>query len=123
MKSSRDPRHIRRIAAVKSLFRWDFYRDQLISQPLTNEVIKKISLLDKIIKHSAPEWPISQINKIDLAILRLAVYEMKIIKTDPPKVIIDEAVEIAKTFGSEKSGGFVNGVLGTILKEIKNDRK
>ena len=68
-----------------------------------------------MIKKAAPAWPVEKLNKIDLAILRVAVYELTNTKT-PPKVIIDEAVEIAKKYGSEKSASFVNGVLGTIYK-------
>lgn len=119
MKNSRDPRHIRRIMAVKNLFRWDFNKSQKITQPLANQVIKEIILLDKIISKSALEWPIKQINKIDLAILRLAVFELTLAKIDPPKVIIDEAIELAKNFGSEKSASFINGVLGSILNGYK----
>jgi len=63
-------------------------------------------------------WPVDKLNKIDLAILRLAIYELERKKT-PPKVIIDEAVELAKEFGGENSPSFINGVLGTIYKEAK----
>lgn len=75
--------------------------------------------IDRIITKSAPQWPIAQINRIDLAILRLAVWELKIVKKEPPKVIIDEAIELGKTYGSEKSPGFINGALGAILKQPK----
>ena len=61
-------------------------------------------------------WPVDKLNKIDLAILRLAIYELENLEV-PPKVVIDEAVELAKEFGSENSPSFVNGVLGTIYKE------
>lgn len=79
-----------------------------------------MSVLDTKIQSAAPEWPLDKIAKIDLAILRLAVYELVIEKKEPPKVIIDEAVEIAKQFGNENSAKFVNGVLGTILKETSS---
>lgn len=71
--------------------------------------------LDSIITAAAPEWPLSNINRIDLAILRVSAEEIMTSDT-PPKVVIDEAVEIAKTFGAESSPSFINGVLGTILK-------
>ncbi len=82
-------------------------------------MIKNLDLIDKEILVAAPEWPLERINKIDLVILRLAVYELLIQKNEPPKVIIDEAVELAKEFGSENSAPFVNGVLGTIFKKIQ----
>jgi N utilization substance protein B len=75
--------------------------------------------IDKAISHCAPEWPIAQINRIDLAILRLAIFELIIERREPPKAIIDEAIELAKKYGSEKSASFVNGVLGSVLKGEK----
>lgn len=117
MKNPHDPRHLHRLAVVKSLFSWDFHAQQKISPADTQKIIKKIKKIDKIICRAAPEWPIAQINHIDLAILRLAIYEMVLAKIDPPKVIIDEAVEIAKHFGADKSPKFVNGVLGSVLNE------
>ena len=78
--------------------------------------------IDNKIKSSATAWPIDKLNKIDLAILRLAIYEIDQENT-PPKVIIDEAVELAKEFGSENSPSFVNGVLGTIYKKGKENEK
>jgi len=76
--------------------------------------------LDKEIATSAPQWPIDKLNRIDLSILRLATYEM--INSDtPPKVIIDEAVELAKEFGGESSPSFINGVLGDILKRHRSE--
>lgn len=73
--------------------------------------------IDRIVNFCAPEWPIEKIGKIDLAILRLAIYELKIAATEPPKVIIDEAVELSKEFGGESTPGFVNGALGTVVKK------
>ena len=75
----------------------------------------KLPKIDKIIMKSAPAWPIDKINRVDLAILRFAVYEL-MEKSVPQKVVIDEAVEIAKEYGSENSSSFINGVLGTIYK-------
>jgi len=74
--------------------------------------------IDNIIQAAAPEWPTNKIAKIDLAILRLATNELLVEKKEPPKVIIDEAVELAKAFGNDNSAKFVNGVLGTILKSL-----
>jgi len=82
---------------------------------MTKIVITNCDAVDGLIAQSAPEWPIEKISKIDLSILRLAVYELTIEKKEPEKVIIDEAVEIAKEYGNESSPKFVNGVLGTIL--------
>ncbi len=74
--------------------------------------------VDARIHAAAPEWPVDKIAKIDLAVLRLAVFELTVDKKEPPKVVIDEAIELAKEYGNEHSGQFVNGVLGTILKSI-----
>ena len=73
------------------------------------------SALDAIIQRIAPEWPIEQIAPVDCNILRLAAYEILFDEEIPPKVAINEAVELAKAFGSESSSRFVNGVLGTLL--------
>ena len=102
MKTSSDPRHKKRVIRVTAAFASSFVPG--FSSPV-----------DSFITTAAPEWPLSKINRIDLAILRVATDELMNSDT-PPKVIIDEAVEIAKTFGAESSPSFVNGVLGTILK-------
>lgn len=117
MKTPFDPRHQRRRNAVRSLFAWGFSDQETVNSDVARGVIKNIAIIDKVITDCAPEWPIEQINRLDLAVLRLAIYEMTVIKTEPPKVIIDEAVELAKEFGSESSPSFVNGVLGTTLKK------
>ena len=83
-------------------------------------VIKNLAKIDKLITDSAPEWPLEQIARVDKNILRIAIFELLFAKEDikvPPKVAIDEAVEIAKTFGGENSSKFVNGVLGTIYRQ------
>lgn len=74
--------------------------------------------IDSAIQIAAPQWPIEKIAKIDLAILRLAAGELIIKKKEPPKVIIDEAIELAKTYGNEHSPKFINGALGAILKTL-----
>lgn len=81
-------------------------------------IVQSFDVIDSQIKSAAPEWPLTKIARIDLAILRLAIYELTVEKKQPPKVIIDESVELAKEFGNEKSPKFVNGVLGTTLKQI-----
>jgi transcription antitermination protein NusB len=81
-------------------------------------IIIKLPIIDDLIQKAAPEWPLPKISIIDLAILRLSTYELVIDKKEPPKVIIDEAVELAKGYGNENSPQFINGVLGTILKNI-----
>ena len=72
--------------------------------------------IDGILKPAAPEWPIAQINLVDLVILRLGIYELLFRDDVPPKVAINEAVELAKAFGGENSSRFVNGVLGTVFR-------
>lgn len=81
-------------------------------------VVETLPKLDASITAAAPQWPMDKIAKIDLAILRLAAYELLIDKSQPPKVIVDEAIELAKEFGNEHSAKFVNGALGAILKEL-----
>lgn len=122
MKNRQDPRHKRREKAIKSLFALSFHLKIKLKTPGNSGLAGKVTIkqpeIDKIISKAAPEWPIQQINHIDLAILRLAIYELVIEPRQPPKVVIDEAVELAKTYGSENSPSFVNGVLGTILRDF-----
>ena len=96
------------------------FADTFTKQPRAPELVVNIlkakKKIDKLIEKAAPAWPINNLNKIDLAILRLAVYELENGDT-PPKVIIDEAVELAKEYGAESSSSFINGVLGTIYKD------
>ena len=112
MKTAKDPRHQARINTVKSLFAQSFSEQQELTAE-ADKIIKQKKPLDAKISKAAPQWPIDKLNKIDLAVLRLAVYELETGDT-PPKVVIDEAVELAKMFGGESSPSFVNGVLGTI---------
>lgn len=117
MKKASDPRHKRRRELVKSLFASSF-TPQAFSPPGFIQILTGRAKIDKIIQAAAPEWPIEKINRIDLAILRLAVYELSK-KETPPKVVIDEAVEIAKEYGGDSSPSFVNGVLGTAYEKLK----
>ena len=83
---------------------------------LTTGVLENIQRIDKIITEFAPSWPISQMAVTDRNLLRMAIYEMAMLDETPPKVAINEAVEVAKVFGSESSPRFVNGVLGSVLE-------
>lgn len=120
MKTATDPRHLKRRETVRYLFAYAFQKKQSLNEQAA-QVIANLDKIDQKIIESAPEWPLERVNKIDLAILRLAVYELLIQKTEPPKVIIDEAVELAKEFGAENSAAFINGVLGNILKKEIED--
>lgn len=114
MKTPLDPRHKKRQELVQELFKYEFF-----SQPVNKDALNIVShkkIIDETINKAAPEFPVEKINKIDLAILRLATYELIIEKKAPPKVIIDEAIELAKEFGGETSPSFINGALGTIIK-------
>ena len=139
-------RHLSRSIAMQSLFEWDFdsgkdnqintivdnniqefgpsLEDDFVSQ-LVNGVLENIKKIDKVITTAAPEWPIEQITIVDRNILRLGLYELLFgnYKEVPPKVAINEAIELAKSFGGESSGRFVNGVLGTVYREMGEPMK
>ncbi len=85
---------------------------------LVKGVVDNKSAIDQLIIKYAPEWPLEQITMIDRNVLRIGIFEMSYDKDIPEKVAINEAIELAKTFGGESSGKFVNGVLGTIYKEM-----
>ena len=93
------------------------------SQIILKGVLDRITTIDEIITKAAPEWPINKINIIDRNILRIGIYEILFTKDNgtPPKVAINEAIELAKEYSSDKSSSFVNGVLGTIYKELYNN--
>ena len=127
---------------MQSLFEWDFggsdnakmdgilgrdmgefapgLDDAGFAKSLVDGVLKKIKKLDGIIGKAAPEWPISQIAIVDRNVLRIGLYELLFgdHKEVPPKVAINEAIELAKSFGGDSSGRFVNGVLGTVYREM-----
>ncbi len=132
-------RHLLRTVALQALFEWDFNNrqddlseiltrsteefapgadDVEFAKELVDGVISNIDEIDKIIVETAPEWPIDQITVIDRNVLRLGIFELIFSKKIPPKVAINEAVEMGKRFGGESSGKFVNGVLGTLYKNI-----
>ncbi len=134
-------RHLSRSIAMQSLYEWDFsgkevdlnsvieknlkefgpgLEDKTFVWELVTGVIKHIQELDSIIETAAPQWPINQISIVDRNILRLGIYELlyQDKKAVPSKVAINEAIELAKSFSGENSGKFVNGVLGTVYKNL-----
>lgn len=129
-----DPRHKAREVALAALFAYSFntqlkqdlnYHKEVLeitgddngmAKFLFNGVTSNIQLLDEIIAFCAPEWPLDQVSKLDLTCLRLAVFELTIANNAPPKVVINESVELAKSFANDSSGKFVNGVLATVLE-------
>ncbi len=125
---------------MQSLYEWDFngargdldkitkrnienfapgIDDSKFIYDLVEGVKAKQDEIDKVIEATAPEWPIEQITVVDRNILRLGIYELQHSKEVPPKVAINEAVELGKTFGGESSGKFVNGVLGTLFRQME----
>ncbi len=135
-------RHLSRSIAMQSLYEWDFrgqdssklgeiiaqsakefgpgMEDDGFVRQLIDGIISHLSKIDQVIVKAAPEWPIEQITMVDRNVLRLGIFELLFgdYKEVPPKVAINEAIELAKTFGGESSGKFINGVLGTIYREI-----
>lgn len=119
MKSKQDPRHIRRINIIQQLFALSFSDKNTKKDKIVSEITEKLGQIDLFITQAAPQFPIDKISKIDVAILRLAVFELIYEKNIPPKVVIDEAVELAKEYGGEGSPGFINGALGKIMHNQK----
>jgi N utilization substance protein B len=134
-------RHLGRIVALQTLYEQDFrrealdttfdlsevlarnierYRETIDDKEFIEQLVGGVDLnqeaIDGIVRPVAPEWPIEQIARIDRIILRIGVYELLYEKDVPPKVAINEAVELAKAFGGENSSKFINGVLGTVLR-------
>ncbi|OGH02538.1 MAG: hypothetical protein A2798_02775 [Candidatus Levybacteria bacterium RIFCSPHIGHO2_01_FULL_37_17] len=114
MRNPQDPRHIQRQKVVEDLFKTTFYAQQIGEK--AGRIIQSQGKIDKYIKKIAPQFPPDKINKVDLAILRLAIYELQMEKKEPPKVIVDEAIELAKEYGGETSPAFINGALGKLVK-------
>lgn len=116
-----DQRHNKRIDRMQALFACTFSENRLqecLAEPnnLVKDILSDLESIDSMIKSAAPERPLAEINKVDLAILRLIVFESKHKKT-PKKVLINEGVELAKEFGSDTSSKFVNGVLAKLFIE------
>jgi len=88
---------------------------QAFTQALVYGSLSHIDVLDEVIRRMAPDWPVEQMPGVDRSILRMAVYEILYPGDTPAKVVINEAVELAKLFGSDSSSRFVNGVLGTLV--------
>ena len=140
-------RHLSRSIVMQSLYEWDFggkksdslklivernvkefgpgLEDEGFVWQLTSGVVKNIVQIDKIIEKAAPEWPIDQITIVDRNVLRIGLYELIYAdkKEVPFKVAINEAIELAKAFGGESSGKFINGVLGTVYKQIEENKE
>lgn len=136
-------RHLARTIVLQTLYQWDFnkmrpeelknnitrnlrefapqFDDKGFIENLINGVISNQKEIDGLIIKYAPEWPLEQITMVDRNVLRIGIQEMRFDKDIPEKVAINEAIELAKTFGGESSGKFVNGVLGTIYKEMIKD--
>ena len=98
------------------------FDDKGFIERLVLGVVKNQAEIDRLITTYAPEWPLEQITMVDRNVLRIGIQEMKFDDDIPEKVAINEAIELAKTFGGESSGKFVNGVLGTIYKKILEER-
>ncbi len=113
MKNPQDPRHKKRELLLQELFKRDFHKQRINGDAA--RIFSEKETIDQLISTIAPEFPVEKINKVDLAILRLAVFELMIEKKEPPKVVIDEAIELAKEFGGESSPGFINGALGRLV--------
>ncbi len=112
-------KHLWRVRMFKTLYQLLFKNEnEEVLKEKTKDIQDQLPTIDKLITKYAPEWPLEKINKVDLAILRLAIYEL-LTKNAPYKVIINEAVELAKTYGSQNSPSFINGVLGKIVEEEK----
>lgn len=140
-------RHLSRSIAMQSLYEWDFngrhkeHINELINKnikefgpgmddtsfvfDLVKNTIANQDKIDPLIEKCAPEWPLDQVTIVDRNILRLGIYELLLGNYEevPPKVAINEAIELAKSFGGESSGRFVNGVLGTIYRELGEPMK
>lgn len=133
-------RHLARTIALQTLYQWDFnkqtsaeldksvqrnlrefapqFDDKGFIENLVKGVAKNQKEIDELITKYAPEWPLEQITMVDRNVLRIGIQELKFEEDIPEKVAINEAIELAKTFGGESSGKFVNGVLGSIYKKI-----
>jgi N utilization substance protein B len=135
-------RHLGRIIALQTLYEQEFrhdcgdtsfkmddilarniqrYHETVDDQTFIRDLVKGVDSkkpdLDAMLQPIAPEWPIDQIARMDRIVLRMGLYELLYEENIPPKVVINEAVELAKAFGGDNSSKFINGVLGTALKQ------
>ena len=138
-------RHLARTLALQTLFAWDFngskdekleaiiednfsnfapnFDDGGFVRELVYGVKNNLSEIDSKIKHYATEWPLDQITGIDRNALRLGIYELIYCENIPSRVAINEAIEIAKSFGGDSSGKFINGVLGAIYNDLPEEKR
>lgn len=121
-----DKRHQRRVDTIQKLFSLTFEgidRDNIASSdPFLKDVVDHVAEIDGLIREHAPRYPLEDIARVDLSILRLGIYELLYDKSNPSKVVIDEAVRLAKEYGNEKSYSFVNGVLGSVFKSSEEKK-
>lgn len=131
-------RHLARAIALQSLYEWDFHQgspdaagimernleefapdldEKEFGMNLIRGVLAHRDEIDATITQFAPDWPLPKITTVDRNVLRMGTYELKLDTTIPSKVAINEAIELAKTFGGESSGKFVNGVLGAVFRD------
>jgi N utilization substance protein B len=131
-------RHLARAIAMQSLYEWDFYggaRDvqeiverniaeqpesfdeQKFAKTIVDGVMQHREEIDQAITAFAPDWPLPKITTVDRNVLRIGTYELMFNFDIPSKVAINVAIELAKTFGGESSGKFVNGVLGAVYRD------
>lgn len=113
-----DTRHAKRIKIVQEMFAHLFNSSDPAFSKKTQSIFLHLPEIDEKIKKGAPKYELSKIAKVDLSILRLAVYELTVEKKEPPKVIINEAIELAKDMAGEKSPAFINAALGKIYQEM-----
>lgn len=135
-------RHLIRTVILQTLYEWDFYAHEKditeilernlaefapgIDEPefawkIMHGVIEHLKEIDEILRKAAPEWPLEKIAIIDRNILRIGLYELLFADRNevPPKVAINEAIELAKNYGGPNTPRFVNGVLGTIYRQLE----
>ena len=118
-----DKRHIKRTHLVQAVYAYEFHKleDGIVDQesvPELREILNRASEFIAVIAKHAPKYPVDNIAKVDRAILMVSLYELLYKKDIPAKVIINEAVEVAKEIGGPRSYAFINGVLGSAVKEI-----
>lgn len=123
MKRKSDPRHLARRDLIEKLFAWSFDESQSHGNMRFHNILPHVNAINEIIQKTAPQWPLDQINRLDLSVLRLAIYELFFEPETPSKVVIDEAVELGKEYGTDSSGPFINGVLGNVMNHFENYRK
>ena len=141
-------RHLGRIVALQTLYEYDFrmssndssvklseivnrnigrYKETIDDKDFIRSLVDGVNTnekkLDDTIRPIAPEWPVEQIARIDKIVLRISLYELLLNDDVPPKVVINEAVELAKAFGGDNSSKFINGVLGTAFRQKEEGSK